>query len=180
MSFQSRTSTELLFLFLIFQTLFLEGSAAGVAKCHKLGNGPRLISVVPTLLLDPSPFGYRHITLDRFTRTAHCAGQVALNLQGKVIGNTIKEQLKSVEGNLRLLLKAVQAKQEDILHLRTYIVEFDSSVDAQDYIAYTTQLGSPASSLVGVNSLGLGSFLVEAEITIAVSPAFIRSLICKK
>lgn len=163
---------------LFLQVLFIVTSANGVSSCKRSGNR-RLIHVQPPQLFDPLPLGYKHITVDKLTRTAHVAGQVAFNLEGDVVGKNLKRQLKVVEGNLRHVLKAVQANQSDIMRLTSFIVNFKSADDLPVYSAFSKRLGSPAGTVVGVEKLALGSILVEVEITVAVSASFIRSLKCR-
>jgi hypothetical protein len=49
----------------------------------------RTITINPSTLLDPTPFGYKHIRLDTRNAVAYVAGQVAFSLSGQIVGTSL-------------------------------------------------------------------------------------------
>ncbi|MCW5660313.1 MAG: RidA family protein [Burkholderiaceae bacterium] len=138
----------------------------------------RVITVNPPTLLDPTPFGYKHITLDTESGVAYVAGQVAFSLEGAIVGDTLEEQLVLVEENLRLALSALDAGVEDILRMNVFIVNFQQNPDLAVLEPFLFRMGSPVDAVLGVRSLAVDGLLVEVQITVAVKPATVDRIRC--
>lgn len=138
----------------------------------------RVITLNPPTLLDPTPFGYKHITLDTETGVAYVAGQVAFSLDGQIVGNTLEQQLVLVEKNLRFALGALDAGVEDILRMNTFIKNFQQNPDLATLEPFLFRMGSPVNAVLGVPSLALDGLLVEVQITVAVTPATVEKIRC--
>jgi hypothetical protein len=77
---------------------------------------PRFIN--PPALTKPN--GYTHVVVTSDGRTAHIAGQVALDSAGRVVGaGDFKAQADKVFANLRVALASVDASFEDVLKTTT-------------------------------------------------------------
>jgi 2-iminobutanoate/2-iminopropanoate deaminase len=138
----------------------------------------RVITVNPPTLLDPTPFGYKHITLDTSIGIAYVAGQVAFSLDGKIVGNTLAEQLVLVEENLRFALSALDADVEDIVRMNTFVKNFQQDPDLATLEPFLFRMGSPVNAVLGVPSLAIAPLLVEVQITVAVTPATVEKIRC--
>jgi enamine deaminase RidA (YjgF/YER057c/UK114 family) len=138
----------------------------------------RVITLNPPTLLDPTPFGYKHITLDTETGVAYVAGQVAFSLEGAIVGNTLEQQLVLVEQNLRFALGALDAGVEDILRMNTFIKNFQQNPDLATLEPFLFRMGSPVNAVLGVPSLAIDGLLVEVQITVAVTPETVEKIRC--
>ena len=70
------------------------------------------------------PNGYTHVVVTSDGRTAHIAGQVALDSAGRVVGaGDFRAQADKVFANLRLALASVDASFGDVLKTTTYITD---------------------------------------------------------
>jgi enamine deaminase RidA (YjgF/YER057c/UK114 family) len=152
-----------------------DSSAALAANC----SAERLITVNPPTLLDPTPFGYKHITLDTSNGVAYVAGQVAFSLAGAIVGSTLAEQLVLVEENLRFALGALDADVEDILRMNTFVTNFRQDPDLATLEPFLFRMGSPVNAVLGVPSLAIDGLLVEVQITVAVTPATVEKIRCR-
>lgn len=126
-----------------------------------------LISINPPDLINPTPNGYSHITVDKENSIAHIAGQVAVNRTAHIIGDNLAEQLIQVERNLNTALEAVGAQVEDILKMNTYMVNFKPQTDIQIYAQSGKRFGNPAGTIVSVLALAIDGLLVETELVVA-------------
>ena len=138
----------------------------------------RVITVNPSTLLDPTPFGYKHISLDTSTGIAYVAGQVAFSLEGKIVGGTLKEQLVLVEKNLRFALGDLDAGVEDIIRMNTFVKNFQQDPDLATLEPFLFSMGSPVNAVLGVSSLAIDALLVEVQMTVAVTPETVEKIRC--
>jgi len=128
-------------------------------------------NINPDTLLTPR--GYSHIvTVEGAQKLAFIAGQVAVDKEGKIVGQgDLTIQIKQVAHNLIAALAAVGAKPSDIVKMNTYIVQYKPS----DYAAMREARAilfptgdPPASTLIGVHSLAVDGLLVEIEAIAAI------------
>jgi enamine deaminase RidA (YjgF/YER057c/UK114 family) len=128
-------------------------------------------NINPDTLLTPR--GYSHIvTVEGAQKLAFIAGQVAVDKEGKIVGQgDLTIQIKQVAHNLIAALAAVGAKPSDIVKMNTYIVQYKPS----DYAAMREARAilfptgdPPASTLIGVHSLAVDGLLVEIEAVAAI------------
>jgi enamine deaminase RidA (YjgF/YER057c/UK114 family) len=119
------------------------------------------------------PSGYTHVvTVEGKARLVFISGQVALNMEGKIVGaGDLKAQIRQVIGNLKLALKSAGATLNQIVKLNTFIVNYEPA----DLIALREVRRelfgpgeAPASTLIGVGSLALDGLMVEMEAVAAV------------
>lgn len=143
-------------------------------------NRNRVIIVNPPTLADPLPFSYSHIAIDTRTRVADIAGQIPFNLSAQIVGDTLAEQLVTTERNIRLAMQAVGALIEDILSINGYIKNFKPQTDLTLFQQLGANLGSPVSTVVGVQALALDELLVEIELKVVVGRKKVRELQCKE
>ena len=141
---------------------------------------PRLITINPPEIFDPTPFGYSHISVDTHTQVATVAGQIAVNKSLSIVGTTLEEQLQEIERNLKFALDAIDADVKDIFKLNTYVVDFDSSKDLDIWTPTGIRLGSPPGVLMSTPGLALEGLLAEIEIYVAVSEKFVRKISCEQ
>lgn len=140
----------------------------------------RTITINPPTLLDPTPFGYKHITLDTKNGVAYVAGQVAFSLGGKIVGTTLNEQLVLTEQNLRFNLSALDADVQDILRMNVFVKNFQQSQDLPVLEPFLFRMGSPVDAVLGVTSLAIDGLLVEVQMTVAVKPSTVERIRCNR
>lgn len=138
----------------------------------------RLIRINPENLVNPTPFGFSHITVDTKNAVAHIAGQVALNRKGEIVGDTLREQLRTVEGNLKVAMRAVHATTDDIIRMNAFMVNFMPDRDLQTYIRTGKRFGNAVGTIISVPSLALDGLLVEIEVDVAVKKSFVVKIRC--
>ena len=119
------------------------------------------------------PAGYSHVvTVSRADRLIFLAGQVALGLDGKVVGRgDVRAQVEQCLQNLVLGLEAAGAGVANIVKMNTYIVGYKPEMlpaIREARAKFFTEGDPPASTLVGVQALAGPDFLVEIECVAAV------------
>ena len=98
-------------------------------------------------------------------KTLHISGQIGegIDLETQTV-NTFK--------NLQLLLTECNANFQDVVKMNTYIVNFNPEVDLPIFRKVRKDfLGDenyPASTLVGVQSLGRKEWLIEIDATVVI------------
>lgn len=123
----------------------------------------------PDTLYPSVQFGFSHATLSSDSQLIHCAGQVAWDGEGQLVGEgDIAAQTRQALANLKQVLAAAGATPADVVRLRTYVVdhkpEYLEPVCAAISEFYAGGLPA-ANTLVGVQSLALPGLLVEIEAT---------------
>jgi enamine deaminase RidA (YjgF/YER057c/UK114 family) len=113
----------------------------------------------PTL---PRPVGFSHAV--RAGQTVYLAGQTALGPDGRIVGETIVEQLDVAASNLIAALEGAGGAPEDLVTLQVFVT------DVSEYRRSLAELGAvwrrrfgrhyPAMGLFGVTEL----FDVEAKV----------------
>ena len=93
-------------------------------------------------------------------KTLYISGQIGA-------GNDLEEQTITTFQNLEKQLQNCNATFKDVVKMNTYIVNFNSEIDLPIFRKVRKEfLGNenyPASSLVGVESLGRKEWLIEIE-----------------
>jgi enamine deaminase RidA (YjgF/YER057c/UK114 family) len=127
--------------------------------------------VNPTSLAKPS--GFSHAVVATGT-TVHLAGQTALDVTGKIVGDGVVEQFEQALANLLSALTAAGGRPEHLAALTVYVVDMD------DYRAHAREIGRvwrrlvgtdyPAMAGIGVSRLWDAAALVEVQGT-AVLPS---------
>jgi enamine deaminase RidA (YjgF/YER057c/UK114 family) len=122
------------------------------------------------------PNGYTHVVVTSDGRTAHIAGQVALDSAGKVVGpGDFRAQAEKVFANLRRALASVDASFEDVLKTTTYITNLENLPALREARGkYFNSARPPANTLVQVASLARPELLLEIEAVVELQPPVVR------
>ncbi len=126
-------------------------------------------AINPPELYAAVPFGFSHAVLQTGGRTLHLAGQVAWNAQGELVGaGDLVAQTRQALANLRQVLAACGAAPQDVVRLRTYVVNHSPDklgpVSAE-IVAFYGGATPAANTFLGVQALALPDFLIEIEAT---------------
>ena len=89
------------------------------------------------------------------------SGQVAVNLEGEVVGRTIEEQTRSTLGNCRRLLSSAGASLADVFKVNVYLS--DISEWARFNAIYEEFIPPPLPARTAVQAILLPNFRVEIE-----------------
>jgi enamine deaminase RidA (YjgF/YER057c/UK114 family) len=121
--------------------------------------------VNPPTLAKPS--GFSHAVVADGGRVVFLAGQVALDADGAVVGDTVAEQFERALGNLLEALRAAGGSPADLASLTVYAVDLDG------YRAQAREIGQawrrlvgreyPAMAAIGVSRLWDPAALVEIQ-----------------
>ena len=127
----------------------------------------------PASMYKSTHFGFSHAAKAREGVTIHCAGQVAWNSEGEVVGvDDLAAQTDQVLQNLKTVLAEAGAGPDDVVRMRTYVV--DHTPDKLETVcgaisAFYGDVEPAANTLIGVQALALPDFLIEIEVTAVVS-----------
>lgn len=123
----------------------------------------------PPSLYNSVPFGFSHAAIQTGARTVHLAGQVAWDAECNVVGQgDLARQVEVALANLSAVLAEVGAGPEDLVRMRTYIV--DNTPEKLGVVVgainafYAGAVPAP-NTVVGVPGLALPDFLIEIEAT---------------
>ncbi len=126
-------------------------------------------TINPESLYATTPMGYSHAVKARGKTTIHCSGQIAWDKENNLVGaNDIGAQARQVLENLKVVLAESGAGIEDIVRLRTYVVNHNPSLLEPISIAIGEFYGPitpAANTLIGVQALAIPDFLIEIEAT---------------
>ena len=121
----------------------------------------------PTL---SKPTGYTHVVEASGGKTVYVSGQIALDKDGKVVGEgDMKAQAEQVFKNLQAALAAAGATFKDVVKMNTYTTDISQAQAVRDVRARYFGDVTPASTLVQVVHLARPEFMLEIEV-IAVVP----------
>ena len=112
------------------------------------------------------PFSaYSHgIVVDDARRIIFCAGQVAGDAKGDIVGEgDFEAQGEQVMSNLRDVLAEAGATFADVVKLTTYVVRKEDTQRARDLVGRHFKDHPPANTLCVLQGLAHPSFLVEIE-----------------
>lgn len=125
----------------------------------------------PAGLYDAVSYGFSHAAVQQGGRTLHCAGQVAWDKDGAVVGaGDLAAQTRQALANLKAVLAEAGATPADIVRLRTYVVDHspDKLGPVLGEVGAFYEGATPApNTFIGVAALALPDFLVEIEATAA-------------
>lgn len=123
----------------------------------------------------PTPVGFSHAMVVRGGVTVYLAGQTALDVAGRIVGDTVVAQFEQALTNLLTALEAAGGGPADLVSLTIYIVDMD------DYRAHSREIGVvwrqlmgkhyPATAGIGVHRLWDAAALVEVQGIAVVSEA---------
>jgi reactive intermediate/imine deaminase len=121
----------------------------------------------PTL---SKPTGYTHVVEAMGGKTVYISGQIALDKDGKVVGEgDMKAQAEQVFKNLQAALATAGATFKDVVKMNTYVTDMSQAQPIRDVRARYFGDATPASTLVQVVHLARPEFLLEIEV-IAIVP----------
>lgn len=114
------------------------------------------------------PGGYTHVVRTSGARTAYISGQVAIDLEGNVVGpGDLEAQAKQAFANLQGALASVDADFSHVAKLTIYIVNYGPearpALQAARQGLPGSEAGPPASTLIGVQALALPELMIEIE-----------------
>lgn len=121
----------------------------------------------------PAPVGpYSHVVTSPPGKLVFCAGQVALDTNGEIVGvGDIVAQTRQVMENLRIALEAAGAAFADVVKVVNYITDVgDFPRMAEVRREYLTE-PHPVSTLVEVPALMYPELLIEIEAIAVVAAA---------
>jgi enamine deaminase RidA (YjgF/YER057c/UK114 family) len=119
------------------------------------------------------PSGFSHAVSVTERRMVFLAGQIGMDLDGKVVAGGVVAQFEQALANLLTALAAAGGRPEDLVSVTLYIT------DLEDYQAHGKEIGAvwrklagteyPAMAGVGVTRLWIPDALVEIQGVAAVS-----------
>jgi reactive intermediate/imine deaminase len=111
------------------------------------------------------PTGYTHVVETKGSRTVYISGQIALDPQGKLVGeNDMQAQAEQVFKNLQAALASVGATFADVVKFTYFIVDISQIQAIRDVRnRYINTANPPASTAVEVRQLFRPEFLLEVE-----------------
>lgn len=112
---------------------------------------------------------YTHVVASRSERIVHISGQIAIDVDGKVVGKgDLAAQTEQVMENLKTALTAAGATFDDVVKITTFIVDYvpeHRAVVGEVRGRYLSAENPPASTLVGISALAGPDWLIEIEAT---------------
>ncbi|HJU11340.1 MAG TPA: RidA family protein [Candidatus Binataceae bacterium] len=113
------------------------------------------------------PRGYTHAVAVDGGRSIFIAGQVAFDLEGKLVGKgDLRVQSEKALENLVAALTAAGATPADVVKVNTYVVNYKSAdypIIREARARVFDGRNPPASTLIGVQALALEDLLIEIE-----------------
>jgi len=119
----------------------------------------------------PSPVGpYSNVVTTPPGLHVYVAGQVALDADGKVVGEgDIVAQTRQVMENIKLALEAAGASFADVVKITNYITDVDLFGEMAGVRREYLREPFPASSLIEVQALMFPELLIEIEVVAVVT-----------
>jgi enamine deaminase RidA (YjgF/YER057c/UK114 family) len=131
----------------------------------------KISRINPPSLYDSVQYGFSHATLQEGGRTLYMAGQVGWNAQCEVVKGDLAAQTRQSLENLRAVLVAAGGAPENIVSLRTYVVNHSPDklgVVLKEVGAFFGSSTPPPNTFIGVAALALPPLLVEIEAVAAI------------
>lgn len=131
---------------------------------------PSPARIDPPALCPPVQNLYAHVVIAPAARTAYLAGQVPLDASGELVGpGDHAAQARQAFRNVKLALEGVGAAPVDMVRHNIYVVDHRPELVPIIFGAAKEVYGDPwplaASTLLGVQALGLPGWLIEVEAT---------------
>ena len=134
-------------------------------------SAPLLRRIQPPTLATPP--GYSHVVEVRSGRTVYTAGQVALDREGKLVGEgDMRAQIEQVFANVGAALEAAGTDFAHVVKLTTFVTDakLDNLLAFRDVRdRHVAPQHAPASTLVQVARLARPEWLVEIDATAVLS-----------
>lgn len=116
--------------------------------------------------------GFSHAVVPAAGRTVYVAGQVAMDAEGTVVGETLAEQLGVALDNVVAALAACDALPEHVVTMTMFTTDMDAYRHGRKEIGaeYVARFGRhfPAMALLGVSELVEPKALIEIVATAVV------------
>ncbi len=113
------------------------------------------------------PGAYSHVVVGAGTRVVSVAGQVAMDVQGNLVGKgDFAAQALQAYQNVAAALAAAGATFDDVTKMTVFIVGFDEATHFAPLVEARSQVitgDKPANTLIGVQALFRPDFLIEVE-----------------
>ncbi|MGJ7531345.1 RidA family protein [Variovorax sp. GB1P17] len=110
------------------------------------------------------PTGYSHVVEVVARRTLYVSGQIALDLEGRLVGpDDLLLQTNQVFENLRTALAASEAGLRDVVKLTVFLTDASQLAAFREARDRFFQSPLPACSLVEVSRLARPDLLIEVE-----------------
>ncbi len=126
-------------------------------------------TINPESLYGSVEYGFSHAVKSDGNTTIHCAGQVAWDKEYNLVGaGDVAAQARQALANLKAVLEAAGAGVENVVRLRTYVVNHDPSLIGpigQALGEFYGDVTPAANTWIGVQALALPDFLIEIEAT---------------
>lgn len=121
----------------------------------------------PDDLPDPSPYGYSHAIVAN--GTLHMSGQVGMDGERNLAGETITAQARQAFENVATICDAVDRSLQDIVKVTAHIVDPHERFEAYDDV-YQEQFEAPypCHTVLGVEQLAAPQYLIELEAAVPV------------
>jgi len=125
--------------------------------------------VNPESMYRTMEYGFSHATTSTCQKTIHCAGQVVWNKDYTVGGiDDLAAQCTQVFKNLKEVLAATGATPNDVVRMRTYVVNYSPDklqVIGPAIASFYGDALPAANTLLGITALAMPDFLIEVEVT---------------
>lgn len=115
--------------------------------------------------IHPAP-GFHHIAISKGSTQVHFAGQVALDTEFNVVGETLYEQTQAAMRNLEIAMDEAGVTWEDLVRRTVYTTEpteFQTITEAIHSV--TDGAEDPAQTIIGVTGLAIPGLVIEIECT---------------
>lgn len=132
-----------------------------------------MISAInPQGLAPPVDGLYSQVTVVEAGKLAFVSGQVALDAEGKLVGpGDHRRQAEQVFENLKLAVEGIGGRARNIVRMTIYVVRHEESLIGPIFDAGHRVFGDEwpvtASTLLGVETLAMSSWLIEVEAVVA-------------
>ncbi|MEM8842083.1 MAG: RidA family protein [Pseudomonadota bacterium] len=121
----------------------------------------------PPSMYNSLQFGFSHAARSTGGTMVHFAGQVAWDKEGNLVGgDDVAAQAEQVFANLKTMMAEVGATVEDLVMIRTYVVNHTPDklgLVAPAMGAFFGEATPPPNTWIGVQALALPDILIEVE-----------------
>lgn len=130
----------------------------------------------PPELKDAQSIGYNHARIDG--GTFYMAGQVAMDADSAVVGDSMRAQARKAYENVGTLLDAIDKGYDDIAKVTTHIVDpAKHYYDGYKEVYWETfDEPYPCHTVLGHEQLANEEYLVEVEVEVPLSSADIEAI----
>ena len=107
------------------------------------------------------------IEVPQLTHTLYCAGQAAMDAEGRPVTSTMSEQIELCFNNLGKVLQQAGYSIDHVVRLNFYTTSIEQFFAAYGQVLsrVSTMNGVPASTLLEVKALAFPGLMIEIEAT---------------